>query len=87
MKGTLAAQPLPGDGQAEARLADDYRMTIRPIEPSDKPLIVGAFAALSEESRYRRFFTSVRELDAQHLAYVTEGGPPRPRGPAGDQPA
>jgi hypothetical protein len=27
-------------------------------------LIVGAFAALSEESRYRRFFTSVRELDA-----------------------
>ncbi len=64
MKRCPAARPLPAGGQAEVRLADDSRMTIRPIEPSDKSLIAGAFAALSEESRYRRFFTSLRELDA-----------------------
>jgi GNAT superfamily N-acetyltransferase len=47
-------------------------MTIRPVTPADKPLLAAAFAQLSEESRYRRFFTPLRALDARHLAYLTE---------------
>lgn len=62
----------PLSGHAEVRLADGSQMRIRPVEPGDKPLIAAAFAALSEESRYRRFFTPLRELDARQLAYLTE---------------
>jgi len=47
-------------------------MIIRPIEPADAPLLASAFAELSPESRYRRFFTPMRELDAEHLAYLTD---------------
>jgi GNAT superfamily N-acetyltransferase len=46
-------------------------VTIRPIEPGDAPLLLAGFAELSEESRYRRFFTSMRELDDRQLAYLT----------------
>ena len=42
---------------------DDSRVTIRPIEPADAPLLVAAFAELSEDSGYRRFFMPKRELD------------------------
>jgi hypothetical protein len=34
---------------SEVRLADDSRVTIRPIEPADAPLLVAAFAELSED--------------------------------------
>ena len=50
---------------------DHSRVTIRPIEPADAPLLVAAFAELSEDSRYRRFFTPKRELDDRQLAYLT----------------
>ncbi len=33
---------------------------------------MGAFAELSAESRYRRFFTPLDRLDEQRLAYLTE---------------
>jgi GNAT superfamily N-acetyltransferase len=59
-------------GHAEVRLADGSLMTIRPVASGDKSLIAAAFAELSEESRYRRFFTPLRELDAGQLAYLTE---------------
>jgi GNAT superfamily N-acetyltransferase len=59
-------------GHAEVRLADESLMTIRPVASGDKSLIAAAFAELSEESRYRRFFTPLRELDAGQLACLTE---------------
>jgi GNAT superfamily N-acetyltransferase len=62
----------PVSGHAEVRLADGSQMRIRPVEPGDKPRIAAAFAAFSEESRYRRFFTPLRELGARQLAYLTE---------------
>jgi GNAT superfamily N-acetyltransferase len=64
--------PPPIGGYAEVRLADGSLMTIRPVAPGDKSLIAAAFAELSEESRYRRFFTPLRELDAGQLAFLTE---------------
>lgn len=59
-------------GRAELELADGARVTIRPVQAGDKRLIADAFAELSEDSRYQRFFTPLRQLDAAQLAYLTE---------------
>lgn len=45
---------------------------LRPIRPGDKPRLLEAFERLSEESRYRRFFTPMKELSPAALAYLTE---------------
>jgi RimJ/RimL family protein N-acetyltransferase len=68
----------PGDGGApgatveRARLRDGSEVMIRPIAPDDKALLVDAFERLSEESRYRRFLSPVRELTSEDLSYLTE---------------
>lgn len=56
----------------EVRLADGSRVTLRAVEPEDKRLLAAAFDGLSEQSRYRRFFTPLRELDERQLTYLTE---------------
>jgi GNAT superfamily N-acetyltransferase len=53
-------------------LRDGARVTLRPIAPEDKPLIAASFERLSEESRYRRFFTSKKELSAAELDYLVD---------------
>ena len=53
-------------------LRDGARVTLRPIAPEDRPLLVAAFGRLSEESRYRRFFTTKSELSATELAYFVD---------------
>jgi GNAT superfamily N-acetyltransferase len=58
--------------RGEVCLADGSRMTLRPVQPQDKPLLAAAFDELSERSRYRRFFTPLRELDERQLGYLTE---------------
>jgi GNAT superfamily N-acetyltransferase len=63
--------PLAGR-RGEVRLADGSRVTIRPVDPGDKPLIAAGFEELSEQSRYRRFFTPQRRLGERQLAYLTE---------------
>jgi GNAT superfamily N-acetyltransferase len=69
----LPAEQRPGAAvPAGVWLADGALVTVRPVEPGDKPLLASAFDALSDESRYRRFFTSLRELSAAQLAYLTE---------------
>jgi GNAT superfamily N-acetyltransferase len=45
---------------------------VRPIAPSDKEAIAGAFERLSEQSRYQRFLTSIDELGEAQLRYLTE---------------
>jgi RimJ/RimL family protein N-acetyltransferase len=45
---------------------------VRPIEPDDKDALEGAFARLSEQSRYQRFMTAINELSASQLHYLTE---------------
>lgn len=54
------------------RLRDGQEISIRPIRPDDKPLIVDAFDRLSDQSRRRRFLTPASELSAEDLAYLTE---------------
>ncbi len=53
-------------------LRDGARVTLRPISPGDKPLLTAAFERLSEESRYRRFFTIRSELSAAELDYLVD---------------
>lgn len=54
------------------RLRDGLRVRLRAIEPEDKPLLMGAFDRLGEQSRYRRFFVTQYELTPEMLGYLTE---------------
>ncbi len=52
-------------------LRDGARVMLRPIAPEDKPLLA-IFDRLSEESRYRRFFTTKTELSPAELDYFVD---------------
>jgi protein lysine acetyltransferase len=53
-------------------LRDGASITVRAIAPEDKPLLLDVFQRLSEDSRYRRFFMSLRELSPGMLTYFTD---------------
>ena len=53
-------------------LRDGTRVVLRPIEPDDKEALLEGFARLSDESRYRRFFTPMPRLTQAQLRYLTE---------------
>jgi GNAT superfamily N-acetyltransferase len=58
--------------QRKITLQDGARVTLRPITPADKPLLAASFERLSEESRYRRFFTPMTNLSAAQLDYLVD---------------
>jgi len=60
------------DYRSEHTLADGTRIVVRHIRPEDAALLREAFARLSPESRYRRFFGSVSELSDEMVRYLTE---------------
>jgi GNAT superfamily N-acetyltransferase len=53
-------------------LRDGSRVTVRPIRPQDAESLRAGFERLSEESRYRRFLSPMRELSGPMLRYLTE---------------
>ena len=53
-------------------LRDGARATLRPIAREDAPLIAASFERLSEQSRYRRFFTAKPELSPTELTYLVD---------------
>jgi acetyltransferase len=53
-------------------LRDGARVTLRPIEPEDKPLLAAVVERLSEELSYWRFFTSKTELSPAELDYLVD---------------
>ena len=59
-------------GELRLRLRDESTVIVRPIRGDDKPALAAAFGRLSERSRYQRFLTSVAELSASQLRYLTE---------------
>jgi acetyltransferase len=64
---------MPGHQRSRTvTLRDGAAVRLRPIAPEDKPLLVDVFERLSGDSRYRRFFTNLRELSPAMLAYFTE---------------
>jgi GNAT superfamily N-acetyltransferase len=60
-----------GDLRAEHVLANGRKVVVRPIQPSDADELLRGFRSLSPETRYRRFFGAVNDLDAAALAYLT----------------
>jgi nucleotide-binding universal stress UspA family protein/RimJ/RimL family protein N-acetyltransferase len=52
-------------------LRDGSRVEIRQLEPDDRDALADAFARLSPESRYRRFFAPVAKLRQRDLDYLT----------------
>ena len=55
-----------------ATLRDGTEVALRLVRPDDKALLREGFARMSDESRYRRFFTPKYELSADELRYLTE---------------
>ena len=58
--------------ETQVTLADGSVITLREVRPDDKDAIAAGFAALSPESRYRRFFTAMSRLSGSDLRYLTE---------------
>ena len=56
----------------EVELRDESWVGIRPIEAGDKDALLAGFNRLSDESRYKRFLTSMDTLTPSQLAYLTE---------------
>jgi GNAT superfamily N-acetyltransferase len=51
-------------------LADGGTATVRPIEPTDREALLSGFLRLSDESRYRRFFSPMPTLSNRDLDYL-----------------
>lgn len=54
------------------QLRDGAEVAIRPIRPEDSGAIQAGFDGMSDESRYKRFFTLSSRLSERELAYLTE---------------
>lgn len=62
----------PGEHQVRVLLSDGTEATVRMVQASDKDLLRAGFAALSDESRYHRFFSYKAALTNAELKYLTE---------------
>jgi RimJ/RimL family protein N-acetyltransferase len=58
--------------EEQVTLRDGSRVLLRPVEPSDKELLVAGWERFGEESRYRRFMGAKGSLSKDELAYFTE---------------
>lgn len=66
---------MTGSGEGRGRivkLRDGSRARLRPIAAGDKEILAAAVERMSDESRYRRFFSVVNMLSPEQLAYLTE---------------
>jgi RimJ/RimL family protein N-acetyltransferase len=53
-------------------LASGEKVVLRHIQPSDRDELLREFRSLSPESRYRRFFGAMSDLDDRTLTYLTQ---------------
>jgi RimJ/RimL family protein N-acetyltransferase len=53
-------------------LRDGSTLAVRPIEPSDREGLASGFEKLSDESRYKRFFSPTPRLSDAQLRYLTD---------------
>lgn len=58
--------------EVEVTLRSGDRVVLRPVQPGDAATLAAGFAALSLESRFRRFFEQLPALSPRQLAYLTE---------------
>ena len=67
----LAILPYPSDRETEWPMRDGSRYKIRPLHPHDAQMLQDLVRGLSQESRYFRFISSMRELPDRMLARFT----------------
>lgn len=70
--GHAAPATTDGDLPFVCHVIGGTRVTVRPIRADDAELERRFVAALSEDSRYRRFMVTLRELPSSKLRYLTE---------------
>lgn len=63
------AAPYPHELETSATTHDGLRLRIRPIKPTDEPLLHEMFYRLSQDSVYRRFFGLRRTLPHESLQH------------------
>jgi acetyltransferase len=67
----LAIMPYPSNYASEWPMRGGGQYTLRPVQPTDAAMLQSLVRGLSEQSRYNRFASSLRELSAQMLARYT----------------
>jgi len=67
----LAISPYPSDSEMEFPLRDGSRYIVRPLHPHDAGMLQTLVRGLSDESRYFRFVSSIKELSDRMLAKFT----------------
>jgi acetyltransferase len=68
----MAIHPYPVHLIQEWTLADDQRVTVRPIKPEDADMVQEFVRSMSDESRYYRFMDTIRELSPSMLVRFTQ---------------
>ncbi|MBF0468451.1 MAG: GNAT family N-acetyltransferase [Desulfamplus sp.] len=68
----LVISSYPFEYETEDETIDHERFFIRPIKPSDAPLMVQHFMSLSPRSVYFRFFTPLKQLSRSMLIRLTQ---------------
>ncbi len=63
--------PSPSPYATDARLRDGTLVHLRPLHAEDEAEFLRGFAALSRESRYRRFLDSMPKLSPEQVTYLT----------------
>jgi RimJ/RimL family protein N-acetyltransferase len=61
----------------EVKLKDGRRVTVRAVRPEDRDQVQAALKGLSEQSRYSRFMSPVRELSPKMLERAVNPAPGR----------
>jgi GNAT superfamily N-acetyltransferase len=51
---------------------DGVELWVRPLEPSDKAVLIEVFEHLGSESRYERFLAPIKHLSTEDLSYLTD---------------
>ncbi len=68
----MAIHPYPTGLESDWQLSDGMRLRVRPIRPEDAELERNFIGALSEQSRYFRFFYRLHQLTPAMLARFTQ---------------
>ena len=68
----MAIHPYPSQLTQIWKLADGMEITIRPIRPEDADLEIEFVKKLSQETKYFRFMSTVRELSPPMVARLTQ---------------
>jgi acetyltransferase len=69
--GDRHVRPYPSQWERHLVLRDGWRIFVRPIRPSDEPIILGLLQHVSQEDLRLRFFATIKEFTHELLALLT----------------